>query len=139
MSASNDVSRVAIIAVHGVADQVPKETARSVAALLHRVELNGAVPVSYSAFAEVEVTGGAASSAARGEAPDILIRLDSQSWQVNGVSTDPEQGMTELKRLQEVGAEKAVLLVREELSSQDLVGALERIRRETSLSVTVAR
>jgi|UniRef100_Q11IE2 biopolymer transport protein ExbD len=90
-------------------------------------------------FAEVEVTGGAASSAARGEAPDILIRLDSQSWQVNGVSTDPEQGMTELKRLQEVGAEKAVLLVREELSSQDLVGALERIRRETSLSVTVAR
>ena len=90
-------------------------------------------------FAEVEVTGGTASSAARGEAPDILIRLDSQSWQVNGVSTDPEQGMTELKRLQEVGAEKAVLLVREELSSQDLVGALERIRRETSLSVTVAR
>ncbi|WEX11461.1 biopolymer transporter ExbD [Chelativorans sp. AA-79] len=90
-------------------------------------------------FTEVEVTGGAASSAAATEAPDILIRLDGETWQVNGVSADPDQGLAELKRLQDQGAEKAVLLVREGLTSQDLVSALERIRKETTLSVTVAR
>jgi len=90
-------------------------------------------------FAEVEVTGGTASSTTAAQTPDILIRLDGEGWQVNGVSSDPEQALAELRRLQDAGAAKAMLLVREGLSSQDLVSALERIRRETTLSVTVAR
>jgi biopolymer transport protein ExbD len=90
-------------------------------------------------FAEVEITGGAASAAATGKTPDILVRLDEGTWQVNGVAVEPEAAVAELQRLQELGAESAVLLVRGEVSSQDMVSAVERIRRETGLSLSVAR
>ena len=90
-------------------------------------------------FAQVEITGGTASSTATGQTPDILIRIDGDAWQVNGASVDAGAAVAELKRLQEQGAARAVLLVRGDVSSQDLVTALERIRRETTLSLTVAR
>jgi biopolymer transport protein ExbD len=47
--------------------------------------------------------------------------------------------MAELARLQEVGAESAVLLVRGETTSQALITAVERIRRDTTLALQVAR
>ncbi|WP_159585996.1 biopolymer transporter ExbD [Chelativorans xinjiangense] len=90
-------------------------------------------------FAEVEVTGGAASAGTAAEAPDVLIRLDGGDWQVNGVSAGADEAVTELKRLQERGAARAVLLVRGEVTSQELVTAIERIRGETTLDLTVAR
>ncbi|MCT7375290.1 biopolymer transporter ExbD [Chelativorans salis] len=94
---------------------------------------------TFMRFAEVEVTGGTASAGAAAEAPDVLIRIDGGDWQVNGVSAGVEEAVTELKRLQEQGAARAVLLVRGEVTSQELVTAIERIRGETTLSLTVAR
>jgi biopolymer transport protein ExbD len=47
--------------------------------------------------------------------------------------------MAELARLQGVGAESAVLLVRGETTSQALVTAVEQIRRDTTLTLQVAR
>ena len=73
------------------------------------------------------------------QTPDVLIRLDDDGWQVNGLSLDADMAVTELKRLEEQDASSAVLLVRGEVSSQELVSAVERIRRETSLSLSVAR
>lgn len=90
-------------------------------------------------FAEVEIAGGVASKTAGSQTPDVLIRLDDDGWQVNGLSLDADMAVTELKRLEEQDASSAVLLVRGEVSSQELVSAVERIRRETSLSLSVAR
>lgn len=90
-------------------------------------------------FAEVEITGGAASRAAGPRTPDILVRLDGEEWQVNGIPVDADGALEELSRLQEMGAASAVLLVRGETSSQELVSAVESIRRQTTLSLTVAR
>lgn len=93
---------------------------------------------TFTRFAEVELSGGRAASGATGQ-PDILVRLDEDGWAVNGIGGDQAAGIGELKRLQEAGAETAILLVRGEATSQDLVTAVEAIRRETELAVSVAR
>jgi biopolymer transport protein ExbD len=93
---------------------------------------------TFTRFAEVELSGGMAGSGG-GEAPDVLIRLDGEAWAVNGRTTDAAGAMAELARLQGVGAESAVLLVRGETTSQALVTAVEQIRRDTTLTLQVAR
>ncbi|WP_274425710.1 ExbD/TolR family protein [Chelativorans sp. YIM 93263] len=90
-------------------------------------------------FAEVEITGGTAADTASVDAPDVLIRLEGAEWNVNGVQGGVEAALTELRRLQEQGAERAVLLVRGETSSQEMVSAVEQIRAETDISLSVAK
>lgn len=96
---------------------------------------------TFTRFAEIEVTGGAASASAAGERPDVLIALDDQGgWRINGVALpDESEAMAELARLEAAGAGSAVLLVRGELSSQALVGAVESVRAATGLALTLAR
>jgi biopolymer transport protein ExbD len=94
---------------------------------------------TFTRFAKVEISAGAASAHAAVQAPDILIRLASDRWQINGLPFTHEEALPELKRLQDAGAAKAVLVVRDGVTSQALVSALERIRDGTGLSVTVAR
>lgn len=94
---------------------------------------------TFTRFAEVEISGGRASSEASAQRPDILIRIDGEAWRVNGLSLDADAAIEELTRLSEKGAAKAVLLVRDGMNSQTLVGAVERIGRETRLDLTVAR
>jgi biopolymer transport protein ExbD len=93
---------------------------------------------TFTRFATVDVAGGRAS-AAGGQPPDVLIRLDGEAWTVNGLPFEGETAMGELARLKEAGAENAVILVRGEVTSQALVTAVERIRRETGLALSVAR
>jgi Biopolymer transport protein len=94
---------------------------------------------TFTRFAEVDISAGTVSAQAAAQVPDILIRLASDGWQVNGLSFTEEEAILELKRLQDLGAAKAVLTVRDDVTSQVMVSALERIRDGTSLSVTVAR
>ncbi|MFN3764152.1 MAG: biopolymer transporter ExbD [Aliihoeflea sp.] len=95
---------------------------------------------TFTRFAEVEITGGRATTASAAERPDVLIRLSTEGWQVNGVTFGEEDAIPELSRLHEAGAESAVVLVRgADVTSQMLVGAVERIRRETQLTLSVAR
>ncbi len=94
---------------------------------------------TFSRFAEIEVTGGAASASVQGERPDVLLRFDGTDWQVNGVAVADADLGTELARLSDAGAESAVLLVRGAMTSQDLVDAVERIRGATPLQLTIAR
>ncbi|MBO6707536.1 MAG: biopolymer transporter ExbD, partial [Roseitalea sp.] len=90
--------------------------------------------------ARVEISGGPASASAGGKPPDVLIRVDDPAgWRVNGQTLAEEAAIVELARLKEAGAETAVLLVRGELTSQELVEAVENIRRNTELNLSVAR
>ncbi|WP_157016192.1 biopolymer transporter ExbD [Mesorhizobium xinjiangense] len=95
---------------------------------------------TFTKFAEVEITGGRAGANVSGEAPDIIVRVGQEGWTVNGVSLDEDGAVGELQRLHDAGAETAVLLVRgEEMTSQMLISAVERVRRETDLTLSVAR
>ena len=94
---------------------------------------------TFARFAEIEVSGGLASAAAPGERPDVMLRLDGGEWRINGLAVDDEELESELSRLAEAGAETAVLLVRGDLTSQDLITAVERIGSGSSLRLTVAK
>lgn len=95
---------------------------------------------TFTRFARVEVSGGPASASVSGKTPDILIRLDGEDgWRINGQTLDEDAAVAELLRLGDAGAETAVLLVRGELTSQALVSAVERIRRDTSLTLSITR
>lgn len=94
---------------------------------------------TFTRFAEIEFAAGRAGATTPGTPPDVLVRLTEGRWSVNGVSADEDGGMAELRRLEQAGARTAVLLVRSAMTSQDLVGAVERIKRETGLALSVAR
>ncbi|XHB99078.1 biopolymer transporter ExbD [Nitratireductor sp. ac15] len=95
---------------------------------------------TFTRFARVEISGGPASASTGGKSPDVLIRVDDPAgWRVNGRTLAEEAAIVELARLKEAGAETAVLLVRGELTSQQLVEAVENIRRNTELNLSVAR
>lgn len=95
---------------------------------------------TFTRFAKVEVSGGPASASLSGKTPDILIRLDGEDgWRINGQTLDEDEAVAELLRLGDAGAETAVLLVRGELTSQALVSAIERIRKDTSLTLSITR
>ncbi|WP_295813125.1 biopolymer transporter ExbD [uncultured Nitratireductor sp.] len=95
---------------------------------------------TFTRFARVEISGGPASASAGGAPPDVLIRVDDPAgWRINGQTLAEDAAIAELARLRETGAQTAVLLVRGELTSQQLVAAVERIRRTTQLNLSVAR
>lgn len=93
---------------------------------------------TFTRFGEVAITGGRASATA-GDPPDILIRLTDETWSVNGLTFDQDSAVAELNRLRQGGAGSAVLAVRGAVTSQQLVTAVERIGRETGLTLSVAR
>ncbi|MAS12641.1 MAG: biopolymer transporter ExbD [Nitratireductor sp.] len=95
---------------------------------------------TFTRFARVEISGGPASTSAGGKPPDVLIRIDDPAgWRINGQALTEEAAIAELARLKDAGAETAILLVRGELTSQQLVEAVEAIRRKTELNLSVAR
>jgi biopolymer transport protein ExbD len=94
---------------------------------------------TFTRFAEIEITAGRAGGASAAPRPDIVVRLSQDSWIVNGRTFGADEAVAELDRLAEAGAANAVLLVRGEVTSQSLVSAVERIRRDTGLALTLAR
>lgn len=93
---------------------------------------------TFTRFGEVSVTGGRVAASA-GEPPDVMIRLTESDWSVNGRSFDEAQAIGELANLKQAGARTAVLTVRGAVDSQRLVSAVEKIGRESGLSVSVTR
>lgn len=94
---------------------------------------------TFTRFASVEITGGPASATASSTPPDVMIRLEEGQWTVNGVGIEPEHAVAEIGRLVEAGAKTGVILVRDGVTSQALVTAVERVRRATGLEISVAR
>lgn len=75
MSAAQGQARIAIVAVHGVADQKPFETARSVATLLHGVASAPAGYVGYGEFVEAPLQVPVSPVVRAARAP-----ADSRRW-----------------------------------------------------------
>ena len=95
---------------------------------------------TFTRFAKVEISGGPAATSAGGKTPDVLIRVDdAEGWRINGLTLGEDDAIAELARLDESGADTAVLLVRGALTSQALVSAVERIRKNTTLTLSIAR
>jgi biopolymer transport protein ExbD len=94
---------------------------------------------TFAKFAEVEITGGRAGQSVAGGLPDVIIRLDAGHWSVNGLRLPEEAALAELVRLERAGASSAVILVRGDMTSQALVGAVEAIRNATRIAVQVAK
>ena len=94
---------------------------------------------TFAKFSEVEITGGRAGATAAGAPPDIIVLLSDTDWRVNGGPLTEAGALVEIGRLEQAGAKTAVLLVRGAITSQAMVGAIEAIRRDTGLSLSVAR
>lgn len=84
---------------------------------------------TFTRFAAVDINAGrAGATSASQKLPDIFIRLDTNnSWKVNGAGLSADAAIEELVRLQNLGAKSAVLVVREDVTSQMMVDALERL------------
>ncbi|MCY6379683.1 biopolymer transporter ExbD [Hoeflea prorocentri] len=95
---------------------------------------------TFTRFAEVDIVAGRAGTpVATTKAPDIFIRLEAgDDWKINGAALDIDAAMIELQRLEDLGASTAVVVVRPQVSSQELVDALERISKSANLKVAVA-
>ncbi|MEM9107278.1 MAG: biopolymer transporter ExbD [Pseudomonadota bacterium] len=95
---------------------------------------------TFTRFAEIDITAGrAGSNVQASEAPGVFIRLDQGgSWKVNGAEMVDADALAELVRLEEMGATSAILVVRDDVTSQELVDALEKIRASVSLKISVA-
>jgi biopolymer transport protein ExbD len=94
---------------------------------------------TFTRFAEVELTGAQATTGSSGT-PDVLVRLADDGWSVNGLAhVDIASVAAEVARLEETGAESAVLLVRGEAQSQELISAIEAIRGASAIPLSVAQ
>ena len=95
---------------------------------------------TFTRFTEVDIAAGRAGKPVETtKAPDIFIRLgEGGSWKVNGAALGADDAIAELSRLEEMGATTAIVVVRNNVTSQELVDALERISKAGKLQVAVA-
>ena len=95
---------------------------------------------TFTRFSEVDIVAGrAGQQVSASRMPDVFIRLSKDnSWKVNGAELVQEAAVTELLRLEQAGAKTAVIVVRDDVSSQALVDALELLARSSKLTVSVA-
>jgi len=95
---------------------------------------------TFTRFSEVDIVAGrAGQQVSASKMPDVFIRLGKgNSWKVNGAELPQEVAVTELQRLEQAGAKTAVIVVREDVTSQELVDALELLAKNLKLNVSVA-
>ncbi|MBW8639300.1 biopolymer transporter ExbD [Hoeflea sp. WL0058] len=95
---------------------------------------------TFTRFSEVDIVAGrAGKQASVSKMPDVFIRLGKDnSWKVNGAELPQEAAVTELQRLEQAGAKTAVIVVREDVTSQALVDALELLANNSKLNISVA-
>ncbi|GKX34505.1 MAG: hypothetical protein MnENMB40S_21230 [Rhizobiaceae bacterium MnEN-MB40S] len=95
---------------------------------------------TFTRFSEVDIVAGrAGQQVSASKMPDVFIRLGKDnSWKVNGAELPQEVAVTELQRLEQAGAKTAVIVVREDVTSQELVDALELLAKNLKLNVSVA-
>ncbi len=95
---------------------------------------------TFTRFAQVDINAGRAGTVSTiQKRPDVFIRLDKDdSWKINGAGLSADAAVDELIRLQGLGAKTALLVVREDVTSQMLVDALERLGKHVTLKISVA-
>ena len=95
---------------------------------------------TFSRFSEIELQGGRAGASATAAMPGILVRIDDAGgWNINGEAAATGEVEARLESFAGLGAEAMTLLPRSGVSTQQLVEALEHLRRVTTLPVNIAR
>lgn len=92
---------------------------------------------TFSRFAEVPVQGGVAG-AGRGERPDVLISITAGSVRLNGANITLDGVRGRLEELKLLGAERAMITVGADATSQALVDVLDAASG-AEIQVSVAR
>lgn len=95
---------------------------------------------TFTRFAEIDIAAGRGGQApTNAVAPDVFVRLDGErGWKINGAAMSADLAIEELQRLEGDGAKSALVVVRDNVSSQMLVEALERIAGKVKLKISVA-
>jgi len=94
---------------------------------------------TFTKFGEVEINAGQSGSSSSNEKPGILITIERDTWRVNGQSLDPASALSTLNRLTATQPQTAVMLVRGETNSQQMVNAVEQLAKLKNLTLSVAR
>lgn len=92
---------------------------------------------TFTRFAQVKINVGTGGGAV-GTRPDVVVSLGEASWSLNGDAVTAETMGANLAPLRQNGGTRAVVLVSPDVASQDLVDALE-ILRKANFSASVAR
>ena len=84
---------------------------------------------TFSKYSELEVNASKAGSGSAAEKPNIFISLEPGAWKINGSETLPEDVLGKLQNFKDDKTSKAIMQIREGVSSQTLVDALELLRQ----------
>lgn len=94
---------------------------------------------TFTRFGEIDIAAPGGQSSGGSKGPDVILSVDAGSLLLNGRAVLPDDLEAALADLQEKGAKSVLLIPRGTSTAQDLVTALERVRRIDGLAVTVAR
>ncbi|MBD8889923.1 biopolymer transporter ExbD [Labrenzia suaedae] len=94
---------------------------------------------TFTRFGEIDIAAPGGQSSGGGKGPDAILALDDNGLLLNGLPIQADGLTGALADLQEKGAKSILLIPRGTSTAQDLVTALEQVRRIEGLTVTVAR
>ena len=94
---------------------------------------------TFTRYGDIEFVSSDRGGQSAAEAPQIFIRLDAVAWTVNGDELPEDDAIALLRRLEAEGARRAVIQTTAQTNTQNLVTALERIRRHTKIDAHILR
>jgi len=94
---------------------------------------------TFTKFAKVDINSGKAGGGTSAQKPGILISLNKDIWRVNGQSVEAEGALSTIKSLVETAPQTAILLVRNDTTSQQMIFAIEQLRKISGLTLSVAQ
>jgi len=94
---------------------------------------------TFTKFGEVEIAPPGSAGQSSGKGPDIVFSLTGEDLRINGRNASWETAQQTLEELTTKGAKAVLLLPKDNASAQDLVNAMELVRRVEGLSLTVAK
>ncbi|MEJ8474372.1 ExbD/TolR family protein [Roseibium algae] len=94
---------------------------------------------TFTKFGEVEIAPPGGNGKSSGKGPDIIISLVPDGLRINGQQATLDTAEAILAGFAQKGAKSVLILPKEKATAQDLVSAMETIRRVEGLSLTVAK
>ncbi|WP_417689612.1 ExbD/TolR family protein [Roseibium sp.] len=94
---------------------------------------------TFTKFGEVEIAPPGGNGTGSGKGPGIIVSLSGEGLRINGQSATHETAGTLLQEFVAKGATAALLVPKPDATAQDLVTAMETIRRVEGLTLTVAK
>ena len=94
---------------------------------------------TFTKFGEVEIAPPGAAGGSPGKGPDIIASVSSGELRINGAVVPLEDAEAALSAYVDKGAKAILVLPKDDATAQDLVTAMETIRRVKGLALSVAK